>query len=185
MNKLKKKRTQNKIFFSPLGSCCPSYTPLLLPFLLRALTDLLRATSDLLRVTLDLGLERQVERPQEERPVEAGRDRVAHGLLFQNRRGCRFSQNFIRFLLPGSQSSHLISSYQTWEKYQILKLKTVWTQNGLFYYLIFIFGGILAFLLYKMTFFVSRQFFFSRSYSSPRSFQIQNKMIESQGAKIR
>ena len=36
-----------------------------------------------------------------------------------------------------------------------------------------------------MTFFASRQFLFFRSDTSPMSFQIKNKMIETPGAKIR
>ena len=43
----------------------------------------------------------------------------------------------------------------------------------------------MAFLLYKMTFFASRQFLFFRPDTSSRSFSMQNRMIETPGAKIR
>ena len=62
------------------------------------------------------------------------------------------------FLLPGSQSSYFASK-KAQEKYQIPKLKTVRTQNCLSYIKSWFFE-ILAFLLYKITFIVSRQFLF-------------------------
>ena len=44
---------------------------------------------------------------------------------------------------------------------------------------------ILAFLLYKITFVASRQFLLFRPDTSPRSFLMQNRMIETPGAKIK
>ena len=58
-------------------------------------------------------------------------------------------------------------------------------QDGLIYYIEFVNVGILQFLLYKMTFFPSSQFLFFQFDTSPRYFKIQNKMIETLGAKIR
>ena len=43
-------------------------------------------------------------------------------------------QNFSLIFAPVAQSCYFASK-KTWEKYQIPKLKTVWMQNGLFYYI--------------------------------------------------
>ena len=48
-------------------------------------------------------------------------------------------QKFLLIYAPGAVSqSFYFASKETWEKYQNLKLKTVSTQNGLFYFIKFL-----------------------------------------------